>query len=378
MEERRFVRLFLLVPSVLVLYFVFRIFQPFITPILLAIVLASLFYPAYNWLANRLGGRTNWAALISCVAVTAIIVIPVVLLIVQLAGQANQVYQNVQDAVQNPNSDWKGMLDPQRMREQPLIGSLLDFIDDYVPLEQLQERVLGGLADWLRTISAFLFRHSTAIITGLANLLTSFFIMILSLFFLFRDGSALVSQMRSWTPLSEEYEQLIIDKFQEVAGATVVGSLATAIAQGVAGAIVFWILGIPNVLLWGSLMALFSLVPLVGTAIVWVPWTVYLVSVGSVGRAVALVLAALLFVGMIDNVLRPLLIEGKVKMHTMLIFFSIMGGIGYFGIIGMIFGPIVVALGLTFLELYKIEFKQELAKPGHVAVTPPAAEAKGP
>ncbi len=378
MEERRFIRIFLLVPTLVVLYFFYRIFEPFLMPILLGGILASLFYPPYSWLVRRLGGRSNWAALISCFAITAILVVPLVLMVVQLGIQANQVYQNVQAAVKDPNSDWRGFLNPETLRQQPVIGPAWELIQEYAPFDPSEIDVAGTLAGGLQMISGFLLTQSTKILSSVAHLVTNFFVMIFAIFFLFRDGPTLVSQLRSWTPLSDEYEDLIIDKFQEVAGATVLGSLLTALAQGVAGAIVFWMLGIDNVLLWGSLMALFSLVPVVGTAIVWAPWTVFLISTGHVVKAVILVAAAVLFVGMIDNVLRPMLIEGKVKMHTMLVFFSIMGGISYFGIVGMILGPIVVALGLTFLELYKIEFRSELVKPGAQSATESAEPATDP
>ena len=182
------------------------------------------------------------------------------------------------------------------------------------------------------------------------------------MFFLFRDGPTLVDKIRRWIPLSLRYQEQIVRKFQEVSNATVIGSLTTAIAQGIAGGITFFLVGIPNIIFWGTLIALFSLVPLFGTAIVWLPWTLYLLAIGKNLHAFILVVLSIVFVGGIDNILRPILIEGKTKMHTLLIFFSIMGGISYFGIVGLLVGPIIMALGLTFLDLYRIEFKRELVQ----------------
>ena len=223
------------------------------------------------------------------------------------------------------------------VRRQPYLGSLIEYLGQYVDLTQID--LMARLTQSLEAISVFFIRQSTAIVSGVAHLLTSFLVMMVTLFFLFKDGSSLVQQLKTWTPLSHRYEELIISKFQEVTSATVLGTLLTALAQGVAGGILFWLLSIPNVVLWGSLMALLSLVPLVGTAIVWMPWVIYLAATGAHVRALLLALAAIFFVGMIDNILRPLLIEGKTRMHTLLVFFSIMGGIGYFGILGMILGP---------------------------------------
>lgn len=355
MEERRFVRIFLLIPSLLVLYFVFRIFQPFLVQLCVSAVLASLCYPVYRWFRLRFRGRDNWAALLTCFCITVIIIVPFTVLILQLADQATQVYQGLRSGVENGEFD--NLLN---FRELPLVGAALDLVNSYVPLEAIDLK--GFLVSISEQVSLFFIRYSTVIVTEAAHIVTSFVIMLAALFFLLRDGSKLVDQLQSWTPLSEQYEELISRKFQEVASATILGSLLTALAQGVAGGLVFWILGISNVLLWGSLMALFSLVPLVGTAIVWVPWVIFLLASGSYTKAIILTIAAVFFVGMIDNVVRPLVIEGKVKMHTLLVFLSIMGGIAYFGMVGMIFGPILVALGLTFLELYKLEFRRELIK----------------
>ena len=362
MEERRFIRGFLIVPSIVVLYFVYRIFEPFIMPVFLAAILASLCFPVFGLVRGWLRGSSNWAALITCLAVTAVIIVPFVLLIVSLAGQANQVYQTVQDAIQNPDTDVELWLDPQYWRQHSLTGPLLESVEAYLPSDLAQINLTERLTDSLQTISAFFVRYSTAIASGVATLVTNFFIMIVCMFFFFRDGGTILAQFKTWTPLSESYETIILEKFQGVAQAVVLGSLVTAMAQGAAGGLVFWVLGIPNVILWGTMMAIFSLVPVIGTAIIWVPWAVFLLASGHPVRALILVVAAVLFVGMMDNILRPLLIEGQAKMHTLLVFFSIMGGIGYFGITGMIIGPIVVALGLTFLELYKVEFRAELEK----------------
>ena len=362
MEERRFVRLFLVVPTIVVLYFVYQIFEPFLMPAFLAAVLAMLCFPVYAQLRSWLRGRSNWAALITCLAVTAIIIVPFVLLIVSLAGQATEVYQTVQRAIQNPESDVEQWLDPVYWRQNPIVGGVLETVEQYLPVDITEIPILDAFSSGLQTVSGFFVRYSTAIVTGVAHLITNFFVMIVCMFFFFRDGGRLLAQFKTWTPLSESYETIILDKFRGVAQATVLGSLLTAMAQGAAGGLVFWILGIPNAMLWGTMMAIFSLVPVIGTAIIWVPWAIFLLASGSPGRALGLVVAALLFVGMIDNVLRPMLIEGQAKMHTLLVFFSIMGGISYFGIIGMIIGPIVVALGLTFMELYKVEFRDELEK----------------
>lgn len=356
MKERLFVRLFLLVPSLVVLYFVFQIFRPFILPIALAIVLVSLCYPVFAWIAKVLKGRKNLASLFTCILVVGVIVIPLFLLLLSLAREVGQVYAAFQAWLEG--GDAQRFLD---IENNPYLQAGMNWLRQYVDLDQVD--LVGSLTTSLRALSLFFLRHSTAILGGFANVVSSFFLMVITMFFLFRDGEWILRLLSSLSPLTTEYEELLVDKFKEVTKATILGSLATALAQGFAGGLLFWILGIPNVIFWASLMALFSLVPLVGTSIVWVPWAAYLAMTGSYARAIILVAVAVLVIGMLDNILRPLFIEGKAGMHTMTVFFSIMGGIAYFGMTGMIFGPIIVSIGLTFVELYRLEFQEELVKP---------------
>jgi predicted PurR-regulated permease PerM len=172
------------------------------------------------------------------------------------------------------------------------------------------------------------------------------------LFFLLRDSGYFAESARRISPLSDADEHMFVERFRVVTRATVLGNLLTAVAQGILGGLIFLILGLPNPILWGALTALFSLVPVVGTALIWVPWTIYLFTAGSIVRAIIFAVLQIVLVGGADNVLRPLLIEGRVKMHTLVVFFSILGGIGYFGILGMFIGPLVFAIAITFIDFY--------------------------
>src|SRR5262249_7204541 len=154
-----------------------------------------------------------------------------------------------------------------------------------------------------------------------------YFIMVVVLFFLLRDSDYFAASARTISPLSNEQEQMLVDRFRSVARATVLGNLATSLSQGSLSGVIFSALGMGNPILWGALTALMSLVPLVGTALIWVPWTIYLLSTGSYVKALVFLILQLVLVGGIDNFLRPLFIKGGVKMHTLVVFFSILGGI---------------------------------------------------
>lgn len=349
-------RVFLVVPALLVAFFVFQIFRPFFLPIALAATFASLFYPLYKQILVRLGNRPNLAALLTCFLITAVIMVPLVFLLVLLTNEVRDVYAKFQ--AQTADGELQELL---RLEGNPYAQPVLDWIGKYLNLAEFD--VTGSLSSAFQQVSLFFIRHSTAILGGAVQVISDFFIMLVTMYFFFRDGRRIGEEVKSWTPLSARYERLLISTFREVSRATILGSVATALAQGAAGWLVFLLLGIPNSLFWGAAMAILSLVPLVGTALVWVPWAIYLFATGSITKGIILVILSSLFVGMMDNFLRPLLIEGRSGMHTLLVFFAIMGGIGYFGMSGLIFGPLLVSLGLTFLELYKIEFKEIISKP---------------
>lgn len=356
MQERKYVRIFLLIATLIVFYFVYQIFYPFIVPVALAGIVVTLCYPVYTWILAKTGGRENLASILSCTIITLLLVIPLVLFILSLTREITEVYSTFQKNLDA--GAYENLLD---FEESPYLATAADWLGQYIDLDQVN--VIDNVTSALQQVSLYFLKQSTAILSGIVQFITSFFIMLVTMFFFFRDGQRLMDESRSWTPLTNRSEEQIKEKFRSISRATIIGSLVTSLAQGIAGGTVFWILGVSNVLFWGAMIALSSLVPVVGTAVVWVPWTIYFLTQGAIGKAVALTVLSIIFVGMMDNVLRPMLIEGSAGMHTLLVFFSIIGGVAYFGISGLIFGPILVALALTFLELYKIEFKEILYKP---------------
>ena len=260
-----------------------------------------------------------------------------------MATQAKEIYDKFQAALDQ--REWEGSA--WQLNDDMIPDRLRQFVERYVDLDRvgLGHLDLGeGLATLLEKLSLFLLEHSSELVTGLLSFVTSFLIMLVTMFFLFRDSARLSRDFRHLSPLSDEYQHQIMSTFRQVASATVVGSLVTAVVQGIAGGLVFWIVGIDQAIFWGTLTAFFSLVPVVGTALVWVPWAIYLLSTVS-GASGFVFIGLFLLVGLLDNVVRPFFIEGRVKMHTLLVFFSLMGGVSYLGLPGLIFGPILVALG---------------------------------
>jgi predicted PurR-regulated permease PerM len=328
-----------------ILYFCFRIMQPFLMPVFLALILSTLLTPLYEKIAARFHGRTSLAALLICLGLTVAIVLPVVLLSVSLAREANDVYEQMRDP--EMAAKLRSWLNPNT---NPVLAKIKTWLPASLTFPDLDvgERIGSQAQAILTGTLAF----TTTLAAGVINFLMDYIIMVVVLFFLLRDSAYFANSVRQISPLSDREESMFVERFRVVTQATVLGSLATAVAQGILSTLIFWIIGLPNPILWGALTSLLSLVPVVGTALVWIPWTIYLFSTGAMVRAIVFMALQIVLVGGIDNVLRPLLIEGRVKMHTLVVFFSILGGIGYFGILGIFIGPLVFAIAIAFVEFY--------------------------
>jgi predicted PurR-regulated permease PerM len=212
----------------------------------------------------------------------------------------------------------------------------------------------------LQLISSFLAQQSSNIVGGLFSFIIDFLIMMVTMFYLFTDGSTIYKAFKELSPLPDAYVDLLVVQFRDVSQATLYGNAMTALCQGASGAVLFWVLGLSGALLWGGLMALLSFVPMIGSFLVWGPAGLYLLATGHTAKALIMWIGGGLVVASLDNILKPMFIKGKADMHGLLIFFAVFGGMAAFGFLGLVLGPLVVALFLTFLSLYKLEFKEAL------------------
>jgi predicted PurR-regulated permease PerM len=224
-------------------------------------------------------------------------------------------------------------------------------------------------AEFLKTITdgiSQLGRESVGIISsGLGNVVTAaldFVFMILSIFFLLGDGPELLEKVSSYMPLSKKQKDKLIKQMRDIVISTIYGGVTVAIVQGLIGGITFSILGIPSPVVWGLAMFITSFIPLLGTFVIWGPATVYLFFQGATLKGIILIFVGIFVISMVDNILRPLIIRGKMKMPTLAIFFSILGGIKLFGFIGLIMGPLVLALFVSVVEI--LRYTEEEQKMG--------------
>ncbi len=353
MSQRRSTRIFIVASTLLVFYFILRIFQPFLLTIGLAAVAAAIFFPLHKRVVRLLKGSRNWSALISCLLVIFLVVTPVALLGLLLWGEATAFYERIDTFFQK-----EGHRKVEEFSENPLLSPLIDWLGEFVDLEQLN--LLESVRSGIQSLSVVFLRKSPGIFTGIFRFVADGFILVFTLFFLFRDGNRLVAEALAWTPLNESQSTLLVKTFREMAEAIVIGNLLTAAAQGAAAGVVYWLVGIPNPVVWGTLTAVIAVIPMVGTGVVWGPLAGYLFATGFIWQGIVLLLMGIFFVSLIDNVLRPLLIEGRTQIHPLLILFAILGGLAYLGLAGMFMGPILMALGFAFLELCRNEFRDGL------------------
>lgn len=341
-------QLFLLLCLALVLSLFLLILSPFLTPILLATVAAALFYPLYRSLDKRLGGRPGLSSFCLCVFVTFLIILPIFFLVFTLASEIQNAFVQYQQSVEEGSFYIEG---------SDRLLAIWNRVSSALGLPPVDLK--SGIQTVIHEVGLFLVRNSSAILAGFAGVVADFFIMIFTLFFLFRDGKSLLNTVLELAPLDNAHKSRLVDRFKETIYATFFGSFATAAAQGAATWLILWILNFQNSFLWGTLAAFTSLVPMVGAGLVWVPASVYLLLRGWWGQALVLVAYGTLVISMLDNILRPLVIQRTAPgSHTLLIFFGILGGISVFGFPGLILGPVVVAFVVTILDMVKLDFRE--------------------
>jgi predicted PurR-regulated permease PerM len=282
-----------------------------------------------------------------------LIIVPIIVFILFLGRQAYDTYGYVQHQVQT------GALDPFiKWQKGGLIydglGIVREQLGSVVDLSSIDLK--KNITDTAQFMAGFLAKQSASLIAGLGWVILSFFILIFAMYYFFKDAEQLKKKLMIISPLPLVYEKEIIKKFKEMSLATLYGMFLTSIAQGIIGGIGFAIVGIPNVIFWGTAIAVFSVVPVLGTSIIWFPASVILFATGNVFGGIFLFFWGILIVSTIDNFLRAFLIGGTTKTNQLLTFLAVFGGIGLFGLIGVIYGPLILTLFLTLLHVYEMEY----------------------
>lgn len=335
---------FLLVVVIVTALFIW-LALPYFGAILWGVVAAILFTPVYRKFAARLRGRRNLAAGLTLLAVITLVVLPAILLAIALVQEATAIYNNIQ----------VGSLDIAEVIGR-LRAALPDWASDmlgrdFADVQRLREMLGNALATGAQNIAG----QALVFGQGALGFLAALFVMLYLTYFLLRDGDRYGRTIKAAIPLEPRLRDRLLADFVTVVRATMKGSVVVAVIQGLLGGIVFWLLGIEGALLWGLLMGFFSLVPAVGTGIVWVPVAIYLLVTGSIVEGAILVFCGIFVIGMVDNVLRPILVGKDTKLPDFVVLISTVAGLELFGISGFVIGPVIAALFVsvwrTFTEL---------------------------
>ncbi len=319
------------------------ILWPFYGAVFWGAVLALLFSPLQRRLLQRMPGRRNLAALATLLICLVIVILPLALITTSLIQEAALVYQRLRSGQWNIGA-WAGQVFDALPR---WLVALLDRVD-LGNFEALQER----LASLAGEISQYAAAQAVSIGQNPLQIVVAFGVMMYLLFFQLRDGAALSRRIREALPLDEAHKRNLLAKFAAVIRATVKGNVVVAITQGALGGVILWVLGIQGALLWGTLMAFLSLLPAVGAGLVWGPVAIYFLAVGQIWQGVVLIAFGIFVIGLVDNILRPILVGKDTKMPDWVILISTLGGMAVFGINGFVIGPAIAALFLATWAIF--------------------------
>ncbi|MBN8032765.1 AI-2E family transporter [Vibrio vulnificus] len=323
--------------------------EPYINSIIMAFIISLLMFPIHDWFESKMPKHRNMASLLSCVVLTFIIVVPLLFVFAAIVQQGSVFSQNTYQWVTHGGI--------QQVLGHPWIVKGLKLVNEYLPFDNIDAKSIAEKIGQLATsFGSNLVAISAKILGDATNFLMDFFLMLFVLFFLLRDHDQIISAIRHILPLSRSQEDKLLSEIENVSKSAVMGSFLTAIAQGIAGGLGMWLAGFPG-LFWGTMMGFASFIPVVGTALIWIPATIYLFLTGDTGWAIFLAIWSIAIVGSIDNLLRPFLMQGSAGMNTLLIFFSLLGGIQLFGLIGLIYGPLIFAITMVLFNIYEEEFK---------------------
>lgn len=325
----------------ILVYFAYQIFSPFLIAIVWAGVFTIIFYPFYAYLCRYRYMKQWLASLLTVFVVIIILAGPCYYIVNALIGEATLMYEYIRD---------NGPRFVQELQESPLVARIIEKfqLKEHLTTLNLTEFILN----FLQSISQYIYKHGSNIFKNIFALTMNIFLLAFTLFYFLLDGHVLVKYIEGLLPFSEREKAKLGRQVKDMVFATVYGGIIISGIQGMIGGIIFLLLGLSSPVFWGVAMAMAAFLPIIGPFIIWVPFTIALLVQGHIGKAIALLICGTFVISTVDQLLKPMLIGEKTKLHTLLVFFSVLGGIGYFGLVGFILGPLIITLCLSVLKIY--------------------------
>ena len=349
MQREQVFTWFFIAIFLLLLYLFYQILSPFLLALFWGAILTLTLFPIHTRLTRLFRGRKSISAFIMTILATFLIVLPLVFISATVAVDMFDIYQSVTDDVEV--SELKSKLE-QLKGLIPL--SVLQELESKLQIKEanIHQMALNGLG----SVSNYVVNQVQSAATNLTGLLINFGLMIFSLFFFFRDGERLLDRFKYLIPMKQEQKDEIFMKFYVTLNAVIVGVMVTAAIQGIVQGLIFLALGISYSVLGGVLTFIFALIPIGGAVVVWLPVGLYLIFTGSIYTGIAVLVLGGLVVSSIDNFLKPMIIGGRVKLSTLFLVLTIFGSLSVFGFTGIILGPVLLAIFMSFIEIYKTEY----------------------
>lgn len=328
------------------------ILSPFFYPIMWAVILAATFYPLYTKLLIRLHDRRQLGAAAMTLIVLAIAVLPAVYLIFLGINEAVQAYETAAQWFREGRLRELGV----SISQWPVIGRVSQGVFGRLIMpnsSQLESSVLEGG----KVVSSFLLAQGADLAKNAFLFVTDFLVMVFTLFFLFRDGDHFYNSIYAAIPLDPDHKAKIFERMNGTISAVMQGTLLTALAQGTTAGLTYWALGVRFSIFLGVASAVLSLLPVGGTALIWIPVSIYLFFTGSIVKGCIMIGVGVGLVGLMDNLLQPFLIGNKAQLPMLFLFFASLGGLASFGLLGLFLGPIILAVLLETFRIYQDEFQ---------------------
>ena len=343
---------YFLVIFLITIFFVGRLLWPFLSILVLAFVLTGIFYPLYGLFVKKM--RPVLSSLITCTIIFLVVFVPLAFLIGALAGEAYDLY--LKGTSPTISQDFKELLQN---------NSILEHIERFLANYDIKlgaEHFNKGLTEVGRIVGLFLFQQANAIASNILKFLVNFAFMLLIIFFLLIDGKRLVDYLVKLSPLPDDQDMKLMAKFHEMASVVLVVNGISGLIQGCLGGAVFAIFAVGSPFLWGSIMAILAFLPILGIAIVIVPASVYLFVKGRIATGIVLIVFWLVVSSVMEYLVKPKLVGDKARIHTLVVFLSVLGGLKVFGILGIIYGPLVITAFLTLTDIYRSSYETYMRK----------------
>jgi predicted PurR-regulated permease PerM len=351
MEKLQGYRLFIILLICFLILFM-RLFWSYLSAIVLALLITSVFFPLYAWTKKKLNDRETVASLSMIVLILLVLIIPMGWFVGTLSNEAFDFYAHTRDTVSVQkiqealagDSVWA-----QRLRK---LGTMtgIDLTPDTV------EKLANSVG---KNVGLFLYKQLSSVASNLLSFLIHFFLMMLVIYYMFKDGGRLKEYLVELLPVPRAQLEKLAGKFQEMGKAVIIGNGLSGIVQGILGGFGFYLFGISSPFLWGTVIAFMAFLPIIGASIVFIPAAAILLIQGKIGLGIGFLAYNACYSSVIEYLIKPRLIGQGMHMNSLLVFIGIIGGLKLFGILGIVYGPLIITVFLTLAEIYRLEYKDQ-------------------